>query len=66
MSHSLGVFTALPLDVYVDFICQIMNVEYKGGLQFHSIEYDGRVQTDSNNRTSEVLLGFDFKARTVK
>lgn len=39
---------------------------YKGGLQFHSIEYDGRVQTDSNNRTSEVLLGFDFKARTVK
>lgn len=38
MSHySLGAFTALPLDVFVNFICQIIDVRHKGGLHFHSI-----------------------------
>lgn len=35
---------------------------YERGLQFQSIEYGGRIQTDSNNSTCKFLLGFDFKA----
>lgn len=35
--YSLGAFTALPLDVFVNFICQIIDVRHKGVLHFHSI-----------------------------
>lgn len=35
--YSLGAFTALPLDVFVNFMCQIIDARHKGGLHLHSI-----------------------------